>query len=159
MVDVAAKPPSPAMRFVRVGFACLLIFALVFSIVMAAWGDMRDALFVRFLDTRFAKSFVIRAPQGAKVWLGDKFLGLAQLPIIADTEPEAVIDGLTVQEARVYAEEKEFLKQALVIEPGATEEFALGKLAPGRRIEHPDAARQEVGLPAVVVVVQRDIAR
>lgn len=136
MADVPEKPMPPALRVVRACFAGLLVFSLAFSIVMAAWGDLRDAIFVGVLDTRYAKSFVIRAPQGATVWLGDLNLGVADYPVIADSEPEAVIDGLSVREARVYAEDADFRKNSLVIEPGAGVELVLGKLAPGRKLIH-----------------------
>lgn len=134
MADAPEEPMSPAMRTLRIGFACMLVLALAFSLTMAIWGELRDAMFVRLFDTRYAKSFVIRAPEGARVWLGDKFLGTAALPVIVDSEPDAVIDGLTVQEARVYADEKEFLKQSQVIEPGAAVPNLLAKLAPGRSL-------------------------
>lgn len=134
MAEAADKPLSPAMRVVRVAFACLLVLSLLFCITMAAWGELRDAMFVRFLDTRYAKSLVIRAPAGAKVWLGEKYLGEAQYPIIVDSEPEAVIDGLTVKEARVYAEEKTLLQQAVVAQPGDAIGPLLARLAKGRTV-------------------------
>lgn len=134
MSEQSEKPLPPALRWLRVAFAGFLVLALAFSVLMAAWGDLRDALFVRILDTRYSKSFVFRAPEGAKVWLGDKYLGVAARPVIAEGEPDAVIDGLAVAEARVYAEEALFLKQALVIEPGSGSDLALAKLAPGRRV-------------------------
>lgn len=154
MAETADKPMPPALRVVRVAFACLLVLALAFSITMAAWGELRDAMFVRFLDTRYAKSLVIRAPAGAKVWLGDKYLGEAQYPIIVDSEPEAVIDGLTVKEARVYAEEKTLLQNAVVTQPGDAVAPLVARLAKGRTLVSAGRERLAGGNEFVALVMR-----
>ncbi|MBE7490607.1 MAG: hypothetical protein HS108_02420 [Planctomycetes bacterium] len=156
MVTATDKPPAPALRVLRAGFAALLVLSLAFCITMAAWGELRDALFVRLLDTRYAKSFVFRAPQGARVWLGDKLLGTAQLPVIADSEPEAVIDGLTVREARVYADEKTLLKHSVVTQAGAAVEPLAASLARGRTVARVGRERLAEGDQFVPVLLRQD---
>ncbi|MBK9975253.1 MAG: hypothetical protein IPP14_10830 [Planctomycetes bacterium] len=155
VVTPAEKPIPPALRVVRTGFAGLLVFSLVFCIVMAAWGDLRDAMFVRVLDHRFAKSFVIAAPEGAKVWLGDQYLGVSEKPPMHETEPDLVIDGLSVSIARVYAEEVHFMKNARLFAAGESVTGLLQHLAPGRRLVFAQSERL-TGPGQVVPVLLRE---
>lgn len=140
--------PLP-LRVLRVAFGSFLVLALAFSLLMAAWGDLRDAIFVQLLDARYAKSFVIRAPQGAKVWLGYRYLGAAERPPVSDGEPDLVIDGVPVTEARVYADEAVFMKEAVICERGSKLPALLAKLAPGRELVH--AGAETVSGPGVFI--------
>lgn len=155
MAEAVQPPMPPALRIVRAGFACLLVLSLAFAILMAAWGDLRDAIFVRVLDDRYAKSFVFVAPEGAHVWLGEQYLGVSALPVIVDSQPDAVIDGVSVQFARVYANESEFHQQAIAVEPGAAIGKILGRIAPARELVH--AAQAAVPGPgAFIPLLLRD---
>jgi hypothetical protein len=157
MTEPATQPMPPALRVLRTGFACFLVLALAFAILMAAWGDLRDAIFVRVLDDRYAKSFVFVAPEGAHVWLGEQYLGVSALPVIVDAQPDAVIDGVSVQLARVYANEAEFHKQAIAIEPGTGIDKVLARLAPARELVHAGAG--ELSAPgAFIPLLLRDAA-
>lgn len=154
----AGKPVPAPLRVVRAGFAGLLVFSLVFCIVMAAWGDLRDAMFVRILDHRFAKSFVIAAPEGAKVWLGDQYLGVSEKPPMHETEPELSIDGLSVSIPRVYAEEVHFMKNARLFAAGESVDGLLRHLAPGRTVVFAQSERL-TGPGQVVQVLLREGAQ
>jgi len=101
----SAKPVSPAIRALRVFWAALLALGLVFSILMAAWGDLREALMLKVLDDRHTKSFTVVAPDGAKLWLGNAYLGEAAPHSLAEGEPEdsqLEVEGMSVLLPRVY---------------------------------------------------------
>ena len=76
--EVIEKPMSPVLRVIRVVWAVLLVSILLFSIVMAVWGDMRQALMLKFLDARYVKSFTLQVPEGTQVWLGGVYLGKSE---------------------------------------------------------------------------------
>lgn len=121
------------MRVVRVVWASLIAVALVFSILMAVWGDLREALMLKLLDDRYVKSFTLVAPQDAKLWMGSQYLGVAVPHPLAEGEPEdtkLAIEGLGVLHPRVYFYEPQLLEQSVAYEPTDATPALLGKLAP-----------------------------
>jgi hypothetical protein len=115
-----------------VSWAALLIAALLFSVLMAAWGDLREALMLRVLDARYAKSFLLQFPQDTRVWAGDRAIGYSRPHELSDGEPDALVEGMPVTAPRVYIGEKLLAEQART--PGKSLADTLGTLAPGATV-------------------------
>jgi hypothetical protein len=133
----AAKPLSPTMRVVRVVWACLIGVALVFSILMAVWGDLREGLMLQVLDDRHVKSFTVVAPEGAKLWMGSQYLGVAEPHPLAEGEPEdtqLVVEGLGVLHPRVYFYEPQLIEQSAPGDSHVVVDEVLPRLAPGAKV-------------------------
>jgi hypothetical protein len=132
-----SKPLSPAMRGLRVLWAGLIIFGLVFSILMAAWGDLREALMLKLLDDRHVKSFTLQAPQDAKLWMGTQYLGVAEPHPLAEGEPDDTqlsVEGMIVLRPRVYFYEPQLMEQSAAYEPGESTADLLAKLVPDTKL-------------------------
>ena len=127
------KPLAPAKRALRVFWAGWIIVGLVFCLLMAAWGDLRQGLMLRLLDDRYNKSFTIQAPEGTKIWLGTQYLGECQPHPLSDGEPEdseLKIEGMNVLLPRVYFYEPQLLEQSISYEPANATADLLAKLVP-----------------------------
>lgn len=131
------KPLPGWLRFLRVFWAVFLLGLLAFSVTMAAWGDMREALMLRVVADRYNKSFTIQAPEGAKVWVGEAFLGESQVHELSAGEPEdsaLEVEGMSVLLPRVYLREEQLMKNAVMCEPEQDVPAVVEKLAPGSEI-------------------------
>jgi len=133
--DLTAEVRMPGwMRALRVFWAGLLIVGFSFSILMAAWGDLREALMAKVIADRHNKSFLLRAPVGALVWVGDELLGEARMHELAAGEPpdsDLAVEGMSVFEPRVYLRDGQMLKAAVRRNPGDDTAALVARLAPG----------------------------
>ena len=133
------------LRVLRVTWAALLISVLAFSILMAAWGDLREGLMLKLLDDRHAKSFLLQFPEGTKVWVGTQSLEQSRKHPLAQGEPddsELATEGLRVVLPRAYMAEEHLREQGVEYTPGATTREVLALLAPESELvyaldEHP----------------------
>jgi hypothetical protein len=135
--DPFEAPMPPWLRWLRVFWAVLLASAFAFSIVMAAWSDLRQALMAKVIADRHAKSFLIQAPAGAEVWVGDELLGAARRHELAEGEPpdsDLKVEGMSVLTPRVYMRATQLLKAAVRREPGEDAASLVGRLAPGAEL-------------------------
>ncbi|MCA8935065.1 MAG: hypothetical protein KDB68_02560 [Planctomycetes bacterium] len=133
VADEIQKPLSPPLRLLRVVWAVLLVSLLVFSILMAAWGGLREALMLKFLDARYVKSFTLQVPEGTKVWLGDEYLGESAQHPLAEGEPEddpMKVEGMSVLLPRVYFYEQQLLENSVDCAPGDATRDLLKRLSP-----------------------------
>jgi len=132
-----AKPASKVLRLLRIGWASLLGVALLFSILMAAWGDLREGLMLQLIDDRYVKSFTVQAPQGAKVWLGTEYLGESVPHPLADGESEDFeleVEGMSVLLPRVYFYEPQLAEQSVVYTPADSTQVLLKQLLPEAKL-------------------------
>lgn len=121
MADAQPKPASPALRILRWTWASLLIFGFAFSVLMAAWGDLREAVMLKLISDRYSKSMTIFAPHGATVWVGREFLGTCEPHALAAGEPEdstEMVEGASVLLPRVYLREDQLMPNSIDYAPG-----------------------------------------
>ncbi len=134
----ASSKPLPAwLRVLRVSWAVLLAVLLVFSILMAAWGDLRESLMLRLLDDRHAKSFLLQFPEGTRVWAGGEALGTSRLHPLAQGEAEdsaLAIEGMRVVLPRAYLMEKQMLAEGIQWTQGDHAMQLATRLAPDAEI-------------------------
>ncbi|MCB9895844.1 MAG: hypothetical protein H6839_15460 [Planctomycetes bacterium] len=133
MVDEPAKPISKGLNVLRWTWGILLFSLLLFSILMAAWGDLREGLMLKILDDRYVKSFTIQVPEGAKVWVGTKYLGESKAhPLgIEDPDGEPIkVEGMDVTLPRVYLFDAQLKESSIACEPSAKVEDLLKQLVP-----------------------------
>ncbi|MBZ0135532.1 MAG: hypothetical protein K8I27_04045 [Planctomycetes bacterium] len=155
MADTPAKPVSKPLNILRWSWGVFLILLFAFSILMAAWGDLREALMLKVLDDRYNKSFIIQAPHEAKVWLGDEYLGISEPHPLAVNEPEdspTEVEGMSVLLPRVYFYEVPLLETATEFEVGESTTDLLKKLLPHSEPLWTEAANMpEIGwVPALL---------
>jgi hypothetical protein len=136
---MTAEPKSAPkwIRILRVTWAALLIAALAFSILMAAWGDLRESLLLRVLDDRHAKSFLLQFPEGTRVWIGDLSLDQARKHPLAQGEPDDsadAVEGLRVVLPRVYLTEHQLREQSVDWPSGERVASVLERVAPGAEL-------------------------
>lgn len=130
---VAEKPLSPPLRLLRAVWAILLVSILLFSILMAAWSGLREALMLKFLDARYVKSFTLQVPEGTQVWLGDEYLGIASKHPLSEGEPEdsdMQVEGMSVLLPRVYFYEEQLKENSVDCVPGDETAGLLKRLSP-----------------------------
>lgn len=133
MADSPEKPVSKPLNVLRWTWAGLLLSLFAFAIVMAAWGDLREALMLKVIDDRYNKSFTIQAPNEAKVWLGTEYLGVSQPHPLAVNEPEdspTEVEGMSVLLPRVYFYEVPMLEHAVEFEVGDATKALVNELLP-----------------------------
>ncbi|MCA8910271.1 MAG: hypothetical protein KDB82_01090 [Planctomycetes bacterium] len=131
--EVIEKPMSPVLRVIRVVWAVLLVSILLFSIVMAVWGDMRQALMLKFLDARYVKSFTLQVPEGTQVWLGGVYLGKSERHPLGEDEPDDYpdeVEGMKVVLPRVYFYEQQLMENSVECAPGDSSAELIKRLAP-----------------------------
>ncbi len=131
------KPTPRWLRILRVTWAALLITALAFSILMAAWGDLRESLMLKVLDDRHAKSFLLQFPEGTRVWIGDLSLDEARKHPLAQGEPDdstEAVEGMRVVLPRVYLTEHQLREQSVEWPTGERVGSVLERLAPGAEL-------------------------
>lgn len=130
-----AAPLSPALRAGRAAFAGLLVLAFAFCIVMAAWGEFRDALMLRVQDHRLTLSFAVQLPEGAKLRLGRKQLGDSAISAVAGgANGPAEIEGMDASLPRSYFLERDLLEQGVPCEGEPAVAWLAEKLAPGETL-------------------------
>ena len=142
MADAPETPISKPLNVLRWTWAALLISLFVFAILMAAWGDLREALMLKVLDDRYNKSFTIQAPHEAKVWLGKEYLGVSEPHPLAVNEPEdspTEVEGMSVLLPRVYFYEVPMLEHAVAFEIGDDTTGLLNHLLPHEEVLWVDA--------------------
>jgi hypothetical protein len=134
------------MRYLRAFWATVLILALLFSALMASWGSLREAVMLRVIADRHAKSFLLQFPAETRVWIGEELLGAAEMHRLAEDEPEgsdAATEGLPIRLPRVYLREDQILKHGVRPQPGESLSSLVQRLAPGAEIlwhGEPDSA-------------------
>ena len=137
MTSEPAQPISKGMNVLRWSFGSLLASLLLFSILMATWGDLREALMLKVLDDRYVKSFTIQIPEAAKVWVGDKYLGDAKIHPLGVDEPADYpqkVEGMPVVLPRVYVYEEPLLEVSIDCNASANVRELLEQLAPGETV-------------------------
>lgn len=152
-----SKPLSPGFRLLRAFWAVLLISLLAFSIVMAAWGELREGLMLSLLDHRYHKSFTLAMPYESHVWVGELHLGESQPHSLAVNEPEdsdLSVEGMSVLVPRVYIYEEQLLKHAASCDEEQSVGAMIEKLAPGMEIVW--AGAETLNEPGFVPVLMRD---
>src|SRR5690606_26063980 len=102
------------------------------------------------------RDFVVRAPEGAHLWIGDDYLGQSLLPAISHSEPSMKIRGLSVQQARAYITDEALLKNARPFEPGDGVSAILQRLAPGATLLHAARERLTAGGEFIPVLLVHD---
>lgn len=154
---VASKPLSPGLRFLRAFWAALLISLLVFSVLMAAWGDLREGLMLKVLDDRYNKSFTLVMPHESHVWAGELYLGESQPHSLAVNEPEDTaleVEHMSVLEPRVYIYEEQVLENAVACEDRQPVVDVIAKLAPDSEVVWSE--RGELSGPGFVPALLRN---
>lgn len=143
MADAPEKPVSKPLNVLRWTWGGLLVSLFAFSIVMAAWGDLREALMLKIIDDRYNKSFTIQAPHEARVWIGREYLGVSEPHPLAVNEPEdspTLVEGMSVLLPRVYVYEVPLLENAVRYAPGEKTTDILQRLLPHSRPVWVDAS-------------------
>lgn len=121
---VTEAPPTARplwLNALRWGWGGLLVFGVLFSITMAAWGDLREALMNQLLKPSHRRSFTIIGPVDTEIWLGDESLGVLRPHSLAVNEPEDTkleTEGLSVLVPRVYFSDKQLAKHSVSYTPG-----------------------------------------
>lgn len=132
-----AKPISKPLNILRWSWGIFLVSLLLFSIVMASWGDLREGLMLKVLDDRYVKSFTFQAPEGAKLWVGSQYLGVAEPHPLAANEPadsDTKVEGLSVLLPRVYLYEPQLMENSVECEPTTPSAELLKQLAPDAKL-------------------------
>lgn len=138
----------------RVTWAVVLVSALLFSLLMAAWGDLREALMLRVIDDRHVKSFILQLPAEAQAWAGDESLGVAVPHALAEDEPEGsdvATEGMPILLPRVYLPESQLRDAALPWKPGAPAIAQIEALAPGAELLWHDGQADKPGFTPLLL--------
>jgi hypothetical protein len=136
-VDLELPPMPRWLRALRMFWAGLLVTALAFSILMAVWGDLREALMSKVVAHRHNMSFLLQAPGGTDVWVGDEWLGTSRQHELAPGEPpdtDLKVEGMSVLVPRVYLRDGQLIKAAIVREPDEDNASLLARLAPDSEV-------------------------
>ena len=121
VTETAATTRPLWLNALRWGWGGLLVFGVLFSITMAAWGDLREALMNQLLKPSHRRSFTIIGPVDTEVSLGDESLGVLRPHSLAVNEPEDTkleTEGLSVLLPRVYFSDKQLAKHSVAYTPG-----------------------------------------
>lgn len=143
MAVAPEKPVSKPLNILRWTWGGLLVSLFAFSVLMAVWGDLREALMLKLIDDRYNKSFTIQAPHEAKVWMGTEYLGISEPHPLAVNEPEespTEVEGMSVLLPRVYFYEVPLLENAVEFKVGDATADVLKKLLPHEEVLWVDAS-------------------
>lgn len=130
---MAQTPTALWLRVLKVFWATLLISLLAFSVLMAAWGDLREAVMLRFVDDRYVKSMLLQLPAGTLVSIGDEGLGPAAPHTLAPddgAESAETVEGMPITMPRVYLREDQILEFGKRWQPGEPLAALIARLAP-----------------------------
>ncbi len=142
------------LRALKVFWAVLLISLLVFSVLMAAWGNLREAVMLRFVDDRYVKSMLLQLPEGASASIGDKGLGPAAKHTLAPdegAESAETVEGMAITLPRVYLREDQILEHGRRWQPGEPLPGLVEKLAPGAALLWHEGTAQSAGFTPVLL--------
>lgn len=121
MTDAAPTARPLWLNALRWGWGGLLVFGVLFSITMAAWGDLREALMNQLLKPSHRRSFTVVGPVDTEVWIGGDSLGPMRPHSMAINEPDDTTlasEGLSVLLPRVYFSDKQLARHSVKHTPG-----------------------------------------
>ncbi|MHC4840922.1 MAG: hypothetical protein ACYTDT_08210 [Planctomycetota bacterium] len=104
------EPATGVRKVVGKMFAGTLILLFAFAITMAAWGDLREALMIRFNDDKVRQSIVIEIEAKTHVWMGDVYLKKSEVPNLGKDNPDSdiQIEYVHASKPRTYLEGVQF---------------------------------------------------
>lgn len=114
------EPVTGFRKWLRNGFAMVLLLVAAFAVTMVLWGDLRETIMVRFVDDKVRQTIVFSIDDKTNIWVGEFYLRRSEAPKIGDgkTDNGIEVEHLSVLKPRTYLEGPLFSKVGIEIPEG-----------------------------------------